>query len=99
MHSIFGINGASYVLGTAEWTFGLLIFLWFWSRKIGALGAFGSCVTFLTTITLIFSTPGAWEASAGGFPAIGGATGFLMKDIVLLAGSLVLLKDSLKDTH
>ena len=97
MYSVFGINGASYLLGTAEWTFGLLIFLGFWFKKIGALGALGSCVTFLTTITFILSTPGAWEVSAGGFPAMVEAAGFLMKDVVLLAGSIVLLKDSLKD--
>lgn len=38
--------------------------------------------------------PLIWEASAGGFPAMGGATSFLIKDLVLMAGSLVLLKNA-----
>ncbi|MCS1372854.1 YkgB family protein [Serratia marcescens] len=95
MHQAFGIRGASYALGVAEWSFGLLLLAGFWSRRLGLLGAIGSTVTYLTTLTLIFSTPGAWEPSAGGFPAMAGATSFLIKDLVLLAGSLVLLKADL----
>ena len=59
------------------------------------LAAAASCVTYLTTLTLIFTTPNNWEASAGGFPAMGGATSFLIKDAVLLAGSVLLLKSDL----
>ncbi|MNL65530.1 Inner membrane protein YkgB [compost metagenome] len=94
---MFGIRGASYALGVAEWSFGLLLLAGFWSRRLGLLGAVGSTLTYLTTLTLIFSTPGAWEASAGGFPAMGGATSFLLKDLVLLAGSILLLKADLPD--
>lgn len=97
MHDVFGIRGASYALGAAEWSFGLLLLAGFWSRRLGLLGAVGSTLTYLTTLTLIFSTPGAWEASAGGFPAMGGATSFLLKDLVLLAGSILLLKADLPD--
>jgi uncharacterized membrane protein YkgB len=97
MHDVFGIRGASYALGVAEWSFGLLLLAGFWSRRLGLLGAVGSTLTYLTTLTLIFSTPGAWEASAGGFPAMGGATSFLLKDLVLLAGSILLLKADLPD--
>lgn len=97
MHDVFGIRGASYALGVAEWSVGLLLLAGFWSRRLGLLGAVGSTLTYLTTLTLIFSTPGAWEASAGGFPAMGGATSFLLKDLVLLAGSILLLKADLPD--
>jgi hypothetical protein len=38
----FGVRGASFFLGTTEWTFGTLIFLGFWSPRLGALGALGS---------------------------------------------------------
>ncbi len=95
MHSAFGIQGASYALGVAEWIIGLGLILGIWFPRISVLASAGSVVTYLTTLTLIFTTPGAWEASAGGFPAMGGATGFLIKDAVLLAGSVVLLKHSL----
>ena len=36
--------------------------------------------------------PDGWAASAGGFPAMTGNVPFLMKDIVLFAASLYLLK-------
>ncbi|MEX0633110.1 YkgB family protein [Serratia ureilytica] len=39
--------------------FGLLLLAGFWSRRLGLLGAIGSTVTYLTTLTLIFFPPGA----------------------------------------
>ena len=36
--------------------------------------------------------PDGWAASAGGFPAMTGNVPFLMKDVVLLAVSVYLLK-------
>jgi len=34
MYPVFGIRGATYFLGVAEWLFGTLIFLGFW-KKVG----------------------------------------------------------------
>jgi uncharacterized membrane protein YkgB len=92
MYPLFGIRGASWFLGVSEWLFGALLFLGFWNRNPGILGALGSCVTFLTTVTIIPFMPGGWAASAGGFPAMTGNIPFLMKDVVLLAVSFYLLK-------
>lgn len=92
MHTLFGIQGASYALGVAEWSIGLGLILGIWWPRISLAAALGSAITYLTTTTLIISTPDAWEASAGGFPAMGGSTSFLVKDIVLLAGSICLAK-------
>src|SRR5215217_3447643 len=50
--------------------------------------------TFLTTLTFLFSLPG-WEKSLGGFPALSGSGGFLLKDVVLLGAALFTLGDSL----
>ncbi len=72
--------------------FGALILSRFWNKKVGALGAFGSVLTFITTITIIPFMPEGWAPSAGGFPAMVGNVAFLMKDVVLLAVSLYLLK-------
>ena len=44
---------------------------------------------------LIPFMPGGWAASAGGFPAMTEKVAFLMKDFVLLAVSLYLLKQDL----
>lgn len=97
MHTLFGERGASYALGIAEWGIALLLIAGIKWNFLAKLGAIGSTLTFATTVTLILSTPGGWEASAGGFPAMGGATSFLMKDFVLLAASLMLLKTALAD--
>lgn len=94
MYGVFGTQGASYALGVAEWTIGLGLAIGAWSPRVALLAAAGSTVTYLTTSTLILSTPGGWEASAGGFPAMTDISAFLIKDLVLLAGSLVLVKDA-----
>ena len=92
MYPVFGLQGASWFLGVSEWLFGALIFLGFWNKPLGILGALGSCVTFLMTITIIPFMPDCWAASAGGFPAMQGNVAFLMKDVVLFAVSFYLLK-------
>ena len=92
MYPVFGIRGASWFLGVSEWLFGALLFLGFWNKKLGILGAVGSCVTFITTVTIIPFMPDGWAASAGGFPAMTGNVPFLMKDLVLFAASFYLLK-------
>ena len=92
MYPVFGIRGASTFLGVAEWTFGALIFAGFWNKKAGVLGALGSVATFIGTVTIIPFMPNGWAESAGGFPAMVGNVPFLMKDVVLLAASVYLLK-------
>jgi uncharacterized membrane protein YkgB len=96
MYPVFGIQGASWFLGVSEWLFGALLFLGFWNKKLGILGALGSCVTFLMTITIIPFMPDGWAASAGGFPAMQGNVAFLMKDLVLFAVSVYLLKQDVE---
>jgi len=92
LYPAFGIRGATFFLGVAEWLFGLLLFLGFWNKKLGILGALGSCASFVGTITIIPFFPDGWAASAGGFPAMTGNVAFLMKDVVLLAVSVYLLR-------
>lgn len=92
MIPLLGIKGTSILLGTAEWTFGTLILLGFWNKKLGALGALGSTFTFITTVTIMPFAPDAWEQGAGGFPAMTIVSAFLLKDLVLLVVSVYLLK-------
>src|ERR1700731_4589104 len=49
MYPAFGIKGATYFLGVAEWLFGALLFAGFWNKKLGILGALGSCFSFIAT--------------------------------------------------
>jgi uncharacterized membrane protein YkgB len=93
MYPVFGIRCATYFLGVSEWLFGALLFAGFWNKKLGILGALGSCGTFIATSTIIPFFPDGWAASAGGFPAMTEHVAFLMKDLVLFATSFHLLKE------
>jgi len=92
LYPAFGTRGASWFLGAAEWLFCALLFLGFWNKRLGILGALGSCAAFIGTVTIIPFMPDGWAESAGGFPAMKGNVAFLMKDVVLLAASVYLLK-------
>jgi uncharacterized membrane protein YkgB len=92
MYSIFGLKGATWFLGVAEWFFGALLFAGFWNKKLGILGALGSCFSFVATVTIIPFIPNGWAPSAGGFPAMTETVAFLLKDLVLLSVSVYLLR-------
>jgi uncharacterized membrane protein YkgB len=93
LYPVFGIRGASWFLGVVEWLVGALLFLGFWDKRAGALGALGSIMTFVGTVTIIPFMPNGWAPTAGGFPAMAGNVPFLMKDVVLLAVSTYLFKE------
>jgi uncharacterized membrane protein YkgB len=84
MYAAFGVRGATYFLGASEWIFGALLFAGFCNKKLGIVGALGSCGTFIAISTIIPFFPAGWAVSAGGFPAMTEHVAFLMKDLVLL---------------
>src|SRR4029077_19782149 len=92
MYPVFGVRGATWFLGVDEWGLGALLFAGFWNKRLGILGALGSCFAFISTITIIPFIPNGWAPSAGGFPAMTETVAFLMKDLVLLAASVYLLR-------
>jgi uncharacterized membrane protein YkgB len=91
MYTVFGLRGATWFLGVSEWLTAALLIWGFWNKKAGILGAVLSIGTFITTITIIPFMPNGWDPAAG-FPAMTGNVAFLMKDVVLLAVSVYLLK-------
>jgi uncharacterized membrane protein YkgB len=88
----FGVRGAGYFLGTSELVFGSLIFLGYWSARLGILGALGSIATFVGTTSIIPFLPDAWAREAGGFPIMTLPMEFLIKDVLFLVASFYLLK-------
>src|SRR3954454_5233507 len=77
--------------GVSEWLTAALLIWGFWNPRAGVIGAILSVGTFVTTVTIIPFMPDGWDAAAG-FPAMTGNVPFLMKDVVLLAASVYLLK-------
>ena len=91
LYPVFGLRGAARFLGASEWPICALLYAGFWDKRFGILGALGSTVTFLTTLTIIPFIPDGWDPAAG-FPAMAGNVPFLVKDVVFLAVSIYLLK-------
>ena len=94
MYRVFSLQATSNVIGVAELIAAVLIAIRPLSAKLSAVGSVLAVFTFLTTLTFLFSLPG-WEKSLGGFPALSGSGGFLLKDVVLLGAALFTLGDSL----
>jgi uncharacterized membrane protein YkgB len=94
MYGVFSVQATSNVIGVTELLAAVLIAIRPLSPKLSAIGSVLAVFTFLTTLTFLFSLPG-WEKSLGGFPALSGSGGFLLKDTVLLGAALFTLGDSL----
>jgi uncharacterized membrane protein YkgB len=94
MYKVFSLQATSNIIGVAEITAALLIAIRPISARLSAVGSVLAVMTFLATLTFLFSLPG-WEKSLGGFPALSGSGGFLLKDVVLLGAALWTLGDSL----
>ncbi|BBQ00758.1 membrane protein [Burkholderia sp. SFA1] len=95
LHTLFGVRGASYIIGVLELSTAAALIVGSFRPLFSALGAAMSAGTYLITLTFFLSTPGVAEATAGGFPGISAMPGqFLLKDVVLLAASLSLLRAS-----
>ena len=97
LHGLFGVQGASYVIGVLELSTAAALILGAFYPTFSALGAAMSTATYVITLTFFLTTPGVAEAMAGGFPAISAMPGqFLLKDLVLLAASLSLVLASVQ---
>ena len=74
MYRVFSVQATSNIIGVAELIAAALIAIRPLSSKLSAIGSVLAVLTFLTTITFLFSLPG-WEKSLGGFPALSGSGG------------------------
>ncbi len=87
LYRIFSLQGVSNLIGVIEIVVALLIALRPLSARLSFIGSIGGIITFVLTVSFLFSTPGAFQFSHG-FPSLGDAGQFLIKDIVLLGASI-----------
>jgi uncharacterized membrane protein YkgB len=83
MYSLFSVQTVSNVIGVTEISVALLIAARPISPLASFVGSLGAIVTFLTTVSFLFTTPGVIDHSYA-VPLLGGPGGFLIKDLVLL---------------
>jgi uncharacterized membrane protein YkgB len=88
-YALMSVRVFSAALGLIELTVAVLIAarpLW---PRASAIGSALGVGMFLTTLSFLITTPGVWEPTAGGFPALSGKPGqFLLKDVALLGIAL-----------
>ena len=96
LYDVLSLQGASNLIGFVEIVTAILLLIGIKFPRVALIGALAAATTFFVTTTFLFSAPG-WEASLGGFPYLSVVPGqFLLKDIVLFAGSVFLVGDALK---
>jgi uncharacterized membrane protein YkgB len=89
VYGLISVRGFSAVLGVVEVAVALLISTRPFAPRASALGSALAAGMFLTTLSFLVTTPGVWEPSLGGFPALSAVPGqFLVKDLALLGISL-----------
>jgi uncharacterized membrane protein YkgB len=87
LYRIFSVQGVSNLIGVIEIVVGLLIAARPFSRRLSFIGSIGAIITFVLTVSFLLSTPGAFQFSHG-FPLLGDAGQFLIKDLVLLGAAI-----------
>jgi uncharacterized membrane protein YkgB len=89
-YKVMSMQAFSMLIGTVEITLALLIVTRAFAPKVSAIGSLGAALTFLVTLSFLFTTPAMAVFQPGyGFPALSPMPGqFLIKDIVLLGASV-----------
>jgi uncharacterized membrane protein YkgB len=87
LYRVYSVQGVSNLIGAIEIVVALLMALRPFSARLAFLGSVGAIITFVLTVSFLFSTPGAFQFSHG-IPLLGDAGQFLIKDLVLLGSSV-----------
>jgi reactive chlorine resistance protein C len=89
MYPVFGVRGASALIGVVELVCAALICLRRWRPALSAVGSLVAVGTFLTTLSFLITTPGV-------FAPDNPWGGFLMKDLILLGAALYTAAEALQ---
>jgi uncharacterized membrane protein YkgB len=94
-YHLMGLKTLCAVIGTSELIIAALLAVRYFAPKASVLGGIGAIGMFLTTLSFLFTTPGALMPQ--GFPFLSGDVGeFLIKDITLLGAAIWMTGDSLR---
>jgi uncharacterized membrane protein YkgB len=99
LYDVFSVYTFSVLLGVFEVAAAVLIAVKPWWPKVSILGSGLAIVLFAATISFLFTTPGVFDESVGGFPLLSVTGGFLIKDVALLGLSAWTLTDALRATR
>ncbi|ABM11621.1 protein of unknown function DUF417 [Mycolicibacterium vanbaalenii PYR-1] len=98
-YDIFSVTTFSALLGVLELTAALLIAVKPWWPKLSIIGSVIAVGLFVATLSFLVTTPGVFEASAGGFPVLSSTGQFLVKDVALLGISVWTLADAIRSSR
>jgi uncharacterized membrane protein YkgB len=96
LYDILSVTTFSALLGVVEVAAAVLLAIKLWAPRLSAVGSVISIGLFVATLSFLFTTPGIFEASQGGFPMLSTSGQFLIKDVVLLGASVWTLADALR---
>jgi len=99
LYDIVSVYTFSVLLGVFEVAAAVLIAVKPWWPKVSVFGSALAILLFAATISFLFTTPGVFEASAGGFPLLSLSGGFLFKDVALMGVAVWTLTDALRATR
>lgn len=98
-YQVLSVRGFAALIGIVEITLGVLIAMRPFAPKVSAIGSLGAAVTFLITLTFVFTTPGVWQPGYG-FPFPSPMPGqFLAKDLLLLGAAIWTAGEALRAVH
>lgn len=103
-HKENGTYVFSYALGTVIIIIGILTLLGIWRPEIGFWGGLLTMGMSVVTLSFLITTPEVYVPNLGGdfptpqygFPYLSGAGRLVLKDIIMLAGGMIIASDSAK---
>ncbi|MEU0496700.1 DUF417 family protein [Mycobacterium sp. NPDC006124] len=96
LYELFSVTTFSALLGVVEVAAAVLIALAPWWPRVSAVGSVIAVGLFVGTLSFLFTAPGVFESTEGGFPMLGSTGQFLIKDVALLGISAWTLGDALR---
>ncbi|MDP1676754.1 MAG: DUF417 family protein [Bacteroidota bacterium] len=87
MYSVVSVDGVSKIIGTIEIITAVCLLLHFFWKKAGIVGGIFSALTFLLTLSFLFTTPGVFSTIDGVLIT----DFFIIKDVMAFGISLMVL--------